>query len=86
MLTFQLTSDNQASCNGHTVTHRTPILALCRTIKDLGYPDDTVVAKRGIVDCVHGTLYGMAGLTIKEEPFMRLAKFEPFNREVFTQA
>lgn len=83
MITMQLTSDNHASYKGHAVKSRTPVLTLCRLLKEMAYPDEDVIVMRGTLPCISGRLHKMAGLAIHEEPGIHFATYKKFDKEVF---
>jgi hypothetical protein len=66
-----------------TLTHRTPVLYLCRALVAVGHADHPMT----VVDAATGnavmhvaSIAAAAGVSVHEEPTTRFAKWQPFNR------
>jgi hypothetical protein len=73
---WSLGSDT-AEAAGLTITHRTPILALCRALLAAGHPDQPMVVRdllTGRVDLHIPSIALSAGRTVKENPMPRFVK------------
>ena len=64
-----------------TLTHRTPVLQLCRALVEAGQPDQPMT----VVDAATGqavmhvaSIAQAAETTVREEPGIRFGKWQPF--------
>lgn len=83
MITATLTGDDTAEALGITVTHRTPILALCRKLEEAGHADQPMTVLRDGKPCLNvSSIHGAAKRTVVEndKTSARWGKFVPFVR------
>ena len=85
MLTATLTRPTTITATDITVTHRTPVLQLCRALIEAGHDDGPMT----VVDAATGnavmhvaSIAAAAGMSVHEEPSTRFAKWQPFNRSL----
>lgn len=81
MITATLTGSDTAAAMGITVTHRTPILALCRKMEEAGHDDQPMTVLRDGKPCPNvSSIHGAAKRTVIENDKLsaRLGKFVPF--------
>jgi hypothetical protein len=83
MLTAILTRPTTIHAAGIMLTHRTPVLQLCRALVEAGQGDGPMT----VVDAATGrevmqvaSIAAAAGVSVHEEPTTRFAKWQPFNR------
>jgi hypothetical protein len=82
MLTATLIRPTTITAAEITLTHRTPILQMCRALVAAGHGDQpmTVLDAAGRVEMHIPSIAQSAGRTVLEEPTTRFGKWQPFNR------
>jgi hypothetical protein len=80
MIRVTLTGANTATAGAISVTSRTPILSMCRTLIANGFdPRCSIEAYRGETLCLIVPTIGMAAaLTVNEARGCNFSKWEPF--------
>ena len=89
MITATLTGDDTAEALGITVTHRTPVLALCRKLEEAGHADQPMTVLRDGKPVLNvSSIHGAAKRTVIETDKLsaRFGKFVPFVRFFEEQA
>ncbi|WP_376956343.1 hypothetical protein ABNQ39_00060 (plasmid) [Azospirillum sp. A26] len=83
MITATLTCEDTAEALGIAVTHRTPILALCRKLEEAGHADQPMTVLRDGKPCLNvSSIHAAAKRTVVEndKTAARWGKFVPFVR------